>query len=405
MQGKQFSLIQTSQAIVLVCLLGQVSAQNSSLSAKVQLNDGSVQVGQFVSARSEKITLATQSGTLDLSPKDLRVLQFPGGQPVSSPGDVLVKLTGGSELSCSRVALNGQDLAVSTAEQVLSISSTKIVNIRLNALSPEQLSGWETIADSAANSDVAVLVQKSGALTKIEGIIESIGDDSIQFDYDGTVELPLGRVAGLKFFVPAVPEMPRSLALIKDRFNNQWAIQDFTIEENKLTAKLRCGETIELPLPAIREFDFSLGNMSYLADLELLKHSAPELFSLRVGDIGESKLFGVQRVAPKQVPGRTVGPSLLFLGSGEAVFEVPEGFQFFTGTVQLKPKGNKCNPCAISISLENKQVWTSELNVTSERKNFKVKIEGGQRLRLVVSSLGDVPSGDVVLWEEPKLLR
>lgn len=319
---------------------------------------------------------------------------------------VQVELVDGSRFSCNSIRSDGEQLAVNFAERRFQLPTQAALSMQLRELSEEETKGWRAISQSAVNSDVLVLYQATGTLTKIEGVVLGIEEEKVQFEFSGQkIDVPFSKLAGIRFFVSDNSERPRISAVVTDIHANTWITTALNSDPsgNALTLSLQCGAEESIPMSELAEIDFSYGSLKYVADLEPIRRVATPLFDFGIPE--EAELFGARRVASQNAPGRAVGPSIEFLGSGEAVYRIPAGFSRLSGSVELRPRGKKFTPCTVQIYLESKLLWEQNLSQTRTPFQYEVAVEGDERLRLVVSTKSKVPTGDVVVWQEPKFLK
>ena len=167
----------------------------------------------------------------------------------------------------------------------------------------------------------------------------------------------------------------------------------------------RGGVRVDVDYDALLSIDFSAGNMRFLADLEPIHQSSSSLLDLGVDLSAEEQLFGMRPTPPQNLPGRLLGPGLEFFGSGQASFRVPDGFSKLMGAVELKPPGSKFTPCLVQIDVDGKIVWEEKLSQPRQPTEFDITVAGDQRLTLIVRATSPLPTGDVVRWQEPRLLK
>lgn len=388
--------------ILLFLPASQVAAQ---IPAKAELISGQSISGKILSISETGVEFQTAQATRDLPIEELRNLQLEdrSNSPDVAPHEV--QLIDGTSFACAQISVADQKLSALLGTQQVEFALPSLMRIRISALSQEQAKAWETISNSAVDSDVAVLIRKTGALTKIEGIVESIDQEVLRFDFDGSIDVPFEKVAGVRFYNGQDKSLPKALCELSDIAGNVFMFTSLSSKGASLAGTLGSGDSLEIPWDRVQKIDYSLANMQYLAEVELVRNSAPQVFNFEGLDLGEADLFGVQVVAARWTPGKTVGPSLSFLGPGEALYRIPEGFSQLQGTVMLKPSGNKFSPVEVDIAAEGKIVWEETLETTNVPKSFSLKVTGGQRLRLRVQSIGAFPTGNVVLWQEPKLTK
>jgi hypothetical protein len=96
---------------------------------------------------------------------------------------------------------------------------------------------------------------------------------------------------------------------------------------------------------------------------------------------------------------------LRFQGGGTITYRVPTDYSRLTGTVYLAPSGSRFSACQVQVKLEDKTIWNAELTQPAERVELDVPVESDQRIHISVKPLVEYPVGDVVVWQELRLLK
>lgn len=318
-----------------------------------------------------------------------------------------VTLVDGSRVVGTDFSVNEKNATVQTlAGRPLSLELKNVQKVRLQKLNAEQAAAWEVISESVANSDLLVAIQRGGALTKIEGLVLGIQNSAIRFDFSGQeINVPFSKASGVRFFTSRKAEdANRVNAVVEDIHGNRWQTEKLTSQGSMANISLVCGADVELILSDITKVDFSFGSAQFLADIETLSVKAQPIFNFK-NSPSFTGVLGIRNIDGSTISNSTPGPSLEFVGDGEAVYRIPEGFSRLVGNVRLNPVGDYFTPCKVRIELENKVLWEEQLSAPRMPVSFEVPIVADQRLRLIVSSGDSLPTGNTVFWHAPRLLR
>lgn len=333
----------------------------------------------------------------------LRFVDAKAGQP-KSESEMTVELRGGSRILARELISDGKNITVTSGSGPLTVSSKSVSTCLFGRLSPELLPQWKSFVDSQVSSDMLVLTRSEDSLDKIEGLIGKVTPEFVSFDVDGqVVEAPREKLAGIKYY-SANSDLGSVAGVVRDVHRNEWIISSITSTGDTCELKLNCGETVTLPIADLVEIDLSYGNSRYIADIEPLERTSVPRFELAIELADASKLFGARRVESASGPGLK-GPSLEFVGAGSATYRVPVGFSKLVGTVELKPGGQAFMPCRAAVMLENKVLWEHNFDATRQPQEVSLSVESDKRLRLVVESKADHPLGDIVIWNQLRLLK
>lgn len=353
------------------------------------------------------LTVTSGGSTRELPLTNLRQVQFQGAVQ-TGVGPFAIALRDGSTFSATSLISDGPAIKMKLAGGSELAAPTKLISdIRLRELTDSQRTQWQAIRDSRLTADMLVLVRSEESLDKIEGIINRITPEAVEFEFSGqTIPAPLTKLAGLRFYSKAegATEGAKLSAIVRDTSGGVWNAAKLMVTPGSaaLELTLRGGLVFNLPLSQTLDIDFAVGSMKYLAELVPVTRTAAERFPLAIAVAGSESLFG-PRVATGQ--DAKIGPSLQFLGSGTATYRIPAEFTRLVGSVELNPPGNKVTPCNVQILLEKKVVWEQRLASAREPQSIDLPVMADQRVQFVVKSNSNLPVGDVVLFKELRFLK
>lgn len=336
-----------------------------------------------------------------------------------STGDYEVLLRDGSQCRVRLITSDGESFRLEAETWKLDLEPSHVASIRFSELTDQQQAAWLGYRDAAANSDLLVVKQPTGALTKIDGIVLGITPAAINFEFGGTqLPVPYERLAGVRFFSSSNTRSGNAVGIAQDVYGNRWMFTEIESENAfstppeavgkpglaaEVDLQLVCGASLRLPIRDLVAIDFGSGSQKSITELELVRKSAEDAFDFGKAGIDISSLFGVRTVSSGQ---RSFNENRLeFLGSGDAVYMVPQEFTRFVGSVKLEPQGNRFTACTVEIFLERDLLWSEQLSSPGQSMGFDLPVSGDKRLRLVVRANSSIPTGTVVVWSEPTLLK
>lgn len=324
--------------------------------------------------------------------------------PPKTEAAMVVELRGGSRIFASDFTSDGKNVTIASGIGTLVFASKTVSTCLFGKLNAELLPQWTSFVESQVSSDMLVLARSDDSLDKIEGLIGKVTTEFVAFDVDGqSVEAPREKLAGIKYFSSDVALLPLA-GVVRDVHRNEWIISSITSEGGACTLKLNCGESVTLRVLDITEIDLSYGNSRYIADMEPIERTSLPRFELAIELADAAKLFGARKTEPTTGPGLK-GPSVEFIGAGSATYRVPAGFTKLVGSVELKPGGQAFMACRAAVMLENRVLWEHNFEATRQPQEISLAVESDKRLRLVVESKADHPLGDIILWNQLRLLK
>ncbi len=419
-------MLDAAPFLILSCLVSmpQELAVPKELGVEVQSTQSrEVVQATWVELNERELSVQLGDSRQSLTIDSLQTVRFPkhgSGNPsdagVGSPqsdatgpveagsSGIVVRMKDGSSAFPSSISSNGQSVNLQLSHQVaVSVEAIRIDSIQLQPLTKPQQTQWEAILESRLVSDTLVLIRSADSLDKIEGLVGEMGTDSIKFEFGGqSLNAPRARLAGLRFFSP--PKSIEAIAcVVTDAWGNIWNASKLVSPAGSqlLEVSLAGGGKIQLPIEQIRLLDFSQGSMLYLAELPSLGQGRYGAMELVTPISGSEQLFGAQ---PVKLP-KTSGLSLRFLGSGWITYRVPADYSRLAGSVYLAASGHRFTACTVQVKLENDLLWEQQLTDLTQRLDLSISVEAGKRVRLEVIPQAEFPIGDVVVWEDLRLMK
>jgi hypothetical protein len=175
------------------------------------------------------------------------------------------------------------------------------------------------------------------ALDQLEGTLHDVTSDSVQFEVDGTNrDIRREKLEGLVYYQPAKREFPPPLCRLIDAGGSTWALRDVRLSGDRIAATTVGGMHAELPASQVQKIDFSLGNISFLADLEADSGAGESPVSLQPAAMTHkfSRLFQMRPSPPLgadafRIGGERYATGLSLHSPAKLVYRVPEGFRWF----------------------------------------------------------------------------
>jgi hypothetical protein len=362
--------------------------------------------GVWVSIDERQLLVEVGQGEQSIPLQALQSIRFPGlsSAPTQAGRNLLVILRDGSQIFPESLTSDGRAVSMRFGQNFqLQIPTVDIHSVRLQQLTVAQQTQWEAILDSRITGDNLVLARSPESLDTVEGLVGSIGEETIQFDFgDQRLNAPRARLAGVRFFNPPA-EISKVMGTAVDLWGNRWNLSKvgYETQSGLLDLALAGGTSVKIPIEQIQSIDFSAGSIQFLADLTPIGRGRQTGLELGIDSQVMEALFGPQAY---QIP-KTSGPSLRFSGSSWVTYRVPPEYTRLAGTLYLAPSGNRFTACRVEVRLENEVVWAQELTQLSQRLDLSLPVEADKRIRLSVTAQDDFPVGDIVIWQELRFLK
>lgn len=392
-------MLGVSQFLLMVCFCWQEVPIEL-----LQVQSAGPERGSWQGIDAENVTIQVGGQSKSIPLAALRSVKFVEStkQSAQDVGSIIL-LNDGTRILPMQVTGKGQDVVLELSSSLkLQVPANHIRSVQFQKLTEKQLPQWRAIQESRLTADTLVVIRSADALDKIEGQILEINAERVVFEFNKQkIEAPRSKLAGLRFLTPPVQNQ-RIKAIVTDLWGNVYqAVQVVSTSSASLDMTLSCGAKISLPVGQLANIDFSVGSIKYVAEMAPLGNDRVSGFAAKIPVAGADQLFAPQ---PVKLP-QSNGPSLKMLGSGSVTYRVPDEYTSVAGKVYLAPEGEQFTPCTIELRLENEVLWQGKLKHPTDRLEFSVPVVADKRLQLNVQADSSYPVGDVVMWQELRMMK
>lgn len=242
----------------------------SAVPVEVQTLDGTIHAGTLESLQDGRLELNGDGVPAELNSADL--LQV---QPVeaTAPDEFAVdrasavRLVDGSLLSVKSFSLkNKQAVVVSELLGEIRVPQAEVHSVRLAGIESAVRDAWDAQLARESKTD-RLVIRKNDALDFVPGVISGVDEKGVHLltnSREATVALT--RVFGFVF--PGSPPQKREPACeLLLSSGDRLVLKSLAIQDDRLTGQLVSGPEIAVPLAQVRNVDFGLGRVRFLADL------------------------------------------------------------------------------------------------------------------------------------------
>lgn len=308
-----------------------------------------------------------------------------------------VSLVGGSRIAAQDVVLRGSELAIELRRQnKLRVPISQVKAIRFRASSAGTDAKWLGILEEESRGDKLVIRRPGERLDPQAGVIESIEDGKVVFDFDGDkVNAPIDRLEGLVFGGTRATIEDADIQ-VQDVYDSRWSVVSIQPSVGDQPLQLRLSNSLphELPLHQIVSIRWS-GGVTLLADETPVADEFTTYFPTKVDNDLLRKFFG---------PHRERESDLTMVGGSSIEYRIEPGNRLFAGTVRRNPSVAKAGKVTVRIDLDGKTVWQESL-ADAQPRGFELALDEARRLSIKVDSQQDGDLGDSVRISRPRLLK
>jgi hypothetical protein len=394
---------------VMVSLVGQIADAADPRDILVQQLSGETRPGKLIDLNDTDLFLAEQGNTLEIPRSSISKLTIAENKVDPAPIEVL--LVDDSRLRSESLTMQNDEWTLDDyfADPILPPRQVKSVLFRTPT--SEELQDWNRILRSERTNDSLVIARSSGAVDQIDGLVLSVDESSVEFDFDGQViSAPRDKLLGLVLFRQIGDRLqPAPTVQLTNGSQIQASKIEWSSDANELSLKTATDVVFKQPLSKLAEIDFGSANLRWLADLQVLDR---QLTSDVVGAVGGDG-FGVRELLlPGFVSSGTskgtpsaADSDLSFSMPGEYTLRVPEGFSRFAAKVKRNVRGDLKSPLTIEIRQAGRVLFSEQLTDKLDGMDLKIDVEPDKQITLVVACSNTLPVGTATLWLQPRFSR
>lgn len=375
--------------------------------------------GELKSLSSQQVVLRAGDEDVTLPVEKLLAIDMPApaDDEARSPTSTKVQLTDDSILPADSYGVKEGQASIALPQgQPVKLPARQVRSVRFLEQDEEVRALWNQILADDLRGD-AVVVRKGGngkpvVLDYLEGVIGEVDDKTIRFQLDGE-EIPVNRervqVEGLVYYRPtAKPAEP--LCHIEAAGGARWSVSTLDLLEDALQLKTPAGIATSLPLARVRRFDFSLGKIVYLSDLEPLKKEWQPYLSASETSGSAEQLFGLRRdrnFAGKPLSlGETPFRKGLALHSRyELTYRLPDEFTRLVTVAGIDPAQRRHGHVRLEIRGDDRVLFNRPLAGDDAPQPLEIDVTGVGRLTILVDYGRGLDIGDQLILGNARLIR
>ena len=375
--------------------------------------DGSRTTGQLISLSGDILTVESSDGPVEIPFQQLLTVQpITPPDPLPAEASSWIELLDGSLLEATAVEIKEGTLEATIRSGArVSIKTRNIRHTRLVELDPEKLADFQQITKAEAEGDVLIIRRPSGALDELEGIVHSLDDTILVFEFDDEkIQVERTKIAGIRYFQAGSRKLPEPRCLVSLAGNVTLFAATLELAEQQLTVTCSAGPKVTIPLDHLVKLDFSAGNLVYLSDLE------PETIKwtpyLSTGKVNErlTRLYRPRR--DRTLSGKALVLSNQSFPKGLAIhsrtemtYRLTDEFQVFQSLVGIDPALGENGDVDLVVIGNGKQLFRKKITGKDEAIELKIDIRGVSRLTILVDFGEQLDIGDHLLLCNARLTK
>lgn len=396
----------------IVLLVGGAAAAAAPFTA--QTTDGDVVRGTLQQLGDGKIVLATDAGPRELDFGTLLRLapeQTPRTSHEAAPATVI--LTDGTALPAASVELSEGSAAVTPADgEPLGIASRQVERIHFGAPPAAGDTQWQRMLAVEATGDLLV-VRKGEVLDYLEGLVRSVGDETVQFEFDGDMlDVRRARVAGIIFYQSSRQALADPVCHVHDAAGATFAAASVELDDASLRLSTVGGIEIVRPLSEITALDFSQGKLLYLSDLEwdtsrtrwrpLIEPAEPPAVLATFYGPRRDRGFDESMLT---LDGTPYAKGLALHSRSEVVYRLPPGYRRLVAVAGIADSARPAGNVRLVISGDGRELFAAEIRGSEAAVPLDVEISGVRQLTILVDFGADLDVGDRLYLCDARIVK
>lgn len=378
-------------------LLLLLSSAAAELEVQAERLDGARVRGALVSADSDGLTLRTATGEVDQPHKELLYVKVtPESEPVVHSRAMRVQLTGGTQLYLADFLVSGSRATATTEDgRQIRIPTRALRTVRLQPRNESLQEAWKQIAAARGSDDILVIRKTAGdeagggpvetVLDQLPGVVGDITEAGIGFEFQGSaVNVPRDKAEGIVFHTTAA-RLAATLCEVQERNGTVWRARSLTVKGDECVVTTISGVRGKIPFSQVIALDYSLGNLTYLTDIEPeATEFKPRVASSAAADLVAAWFQPRTAEGPLMIGGQTFDQALRVHSRTTLTYRLREDHQQLLATIGIDERFRDLGAVQLRISGDGKVLFEQEIAGRDAPQELAVDIRGVRRLTLLV---------------------
>lgn len=389
----------------LIGLLSLLTVCAHLQAADLKTLDGQVKKGELVAVSDKSITLRSD-GKEETWPTEqtLDVDVLPPAKPLPPAPYLIVRLIDGTTLKCLGFGIKGNQAEARLFNGLaLTIPLHAIHYVICEAQNEAHRAEFEQTIIKKPEQDVIRLLSRDGkSINTFEGFLGDVDakGEFVQFKMEGDVSrVSMARVRGV-YYNRKLDDVPKPTCRIHDLFQNVYAASTVATAGENVELKTPTGVTMALPRGFVQRFDFSIGKLTYLSDLDPLKVEETPIFSDNYHFRRDKNLEG----GPLSLSYRPYAKGLAVHSRTILEYDV-KGFNVFRCVLGIDDSVKGYAHAIVRIDADDQQVFKEPVTNRDKPRDLNLKITGASKLRITVDYGDDLDLGDHVIFAEARVSK
>ena len=274
---------------------------------------------------------------------------------------------------------------------------------------------WESLIKRDRSGDIVIVRKSADSLDVLEGVIESIDEEVVNFVFDGQ-KIPVRRskLEGVGFLRNNV-QTTQPKAVLTDVFGGNWQLVDLSATPKELQIKTKSGLEWSWPLATLSRVDFSGSNVVYLSDLvptrsqwqpffpaATLQQEFQRLFEPRMNENFDNEPLRLVMADGRR---QEFAKGLALHSRSEVVYRMPQQFERLQMVVGIGATVRNIGRVQLEIRGDDKPLWTGLIVGADAPVTLDLDLQDVSRLTIRVGYGDKLDYGDHLFLCDPRLVK
>lgn len=246
-----------------------------------------------------------------------------------------------------------------------------------------------------------VFVEVDNTLTVLPGLVESIADNKVTFEYEGASQtLPTDRVFGVILAQLESDKRPAEGVTVELVEGSQFSGTVQSLADGKLTLDVGPA-SVALPWPSVKSMTVRSSRLAFLSDLEPAEVEEFPLVTLPRPWQRDKNVAG----KPLMIGERSFERGLGTHAYSRLVFDLGGQYDVFSAVVGLDAAAGGKGDCEFVVLGDGRELARQRMTGSSQPTELKVDIAGIKQLSLVVEPGADLDLADWANWADARVIK
>jgi hypothetical protein len=398
-------MLRINPVLVFLAAITVYAGDEPPAAQEVKALNGTVYRGSLTHITEQEIHLRSDDKEVKLLAADVLSVELQAAKALPNSAFVEIGLMDGSRLRCQSFTIKAKSSELRLLNgQALPVPLEALRYILSEANVEAKRKEFEPFLAKPDGPDVLRLQSRDGpGIVTFEGFLGGADaqGETIHFKpEDGdAVQVSLARVRGI-VFNRNPPAMPKAIARVYDTSGDAIVVAKVSTQPTAYHLETPTGITFDLPMEITQRFDFSLGKLAYLSDLEPLKSEGELIVAVTPLWTRDRHLEG----GPISLNRKTHAKGLAVHARCVLEYDVT-GYHFFRCILGIDDAMEGMGQALVRIDGDGKELFTTPISSKDEPKQVELKIAGMSKLRLTVDYGEDGDLGAHVDFAEARVMK